>query len=390
MLSEATVFRVVSSLVAAERATMGSGHAWDSARWTPGTILGPEGLALDSLELVAASDVVSRFFRLHESGDENRLLAEPSLGGWARIATQSLAGPADGFTFATSGTTGLPKLCRQTMAALHGEALYWSGQLAGCTRVVQTVAAHHIYGFLFAAMLPDITGWPVLDARMMHPGAVRSALRAGDLLVGFPAGLAALLRSVSDLPPGLRIVSATSGLPENVHRALLERGADDVVDIYGSTETAGIASRRSPSQPFALLPRWRRDPAGSRVADIATGAAFDLPDRVTWDDDRHLRPAERVDGAVQVAGVNVFPSRIADRLRGLTLVADCHVFLDTALPEPRLRATVVPAAGADGESVRAACDRWSRRNLTAPERPVSFELSEPPRHLGPLPRERVG
>ena len=371
-LSEGAIFRVVASLVAAERANIGSGHAWDSARWTPATSVGPDDLGLDSLELLAASDVVSRFFRLHETGDDNRLLGEATLGGWSRIVSDFLRKKRDGFTFATSGTTGLPKLCRQPLDALHGEALFWSGQLAGRQRVVQTVAAHHIYGFLFTVLLPEITGWPVLDARMMHPGALRAALRPTDLLVGFPTGLAAMLRSVADLPAGLGVVSATSGLPAQTHKALQSRGAAEVIDIYGSSETAGIAARRDPDSPFESLPRWQRGPAEGSIAEVASDAVFALPDQVTWEGERLLRPAERVDGAVQVAGVNVFPKRIADRLRRHLMVAECMVSLDTTLPEPRLRAFIVPIAESEAETVIAIYDRWARRNLTAPERPISF------------------
>lgn len=373
-LSQDAIVRIVASLIAAERAQAGSGHAWDAAGWTPATSLGADGLGLDSLELIACSQGVSRFFRLHDTGDDNRLLTATSLGAWARIVSRSLAGTAEGLTFATSGSTGLPKLCRQPMAALRGEARFWSEALAGAERVVQTVAAHHIYGCLFTAWLPDVTGWPVLDARMMHPGALRRALRPTDLLVGFPTGLAALLRHVPDLPQGLRVVSATSGLPAETHEALRDRGAAAVIDIYGSSETAGIAARHDPRRPFALLPRWRRGPAEGSLAEISSGAIFALPDRVTWEGDRLLRPAERVDGAVQVAGVNVFPERVAERLRGLPMVAACRVSLDATLPEPRLQAFILPVSGQPAETVRHACESWTRQHLAAPERPVSFEI----------------
>ena len=373
-LSQGAIVRVVASLVAAERATIGSGHAWDAAGWSASTSLGPEGLGLDSLELVAASDVVSRFFRLHETGDENRLRSEDTLGGWSRIVSDALLQKMDGLTFATSGTTGLPKLCRQPMEALWGEALFWSRQLAGRDRVVQTIATHHIYGFLFAVLLPEITGWPVLDCRLMHPGALRQTLRPTDLLVGFPTGLASMLRAVTDLPAGLRVVSATSSLPAETHRGLLSCGAGEVIDIYGSSETAGIAARRDPDAPFELLPRWQRGQVEGSIADTASGAVFALPDRVTWEAERLLRPAERFDGAVQVAGVNVFPEQIAERLRRHPMVAECIVHLDTTLPEPRLRAVVVPVAGGNDEATIAACDYWARRNFKAPERPISFEV----------------
>ena len=40
VLSSKALFRVIASLVAAERAVQGSGHAWDCARWDETTALG--------------------------------------------------------------------------------------------------------------------------------------------------------------------------------------------------------------------------------------------------------------------------------------------------------------------------------------------------------------
>ena len=87
-----------------------------------------------------------------------------------------------------------------------------------------------------------------------------------------------------------------------------------------------------------------------------------------------VRPAARIDGAVQVAGVNVFPDRVAARLLNQAMVSACRVTLDTTLPEPRLRAVILPVPGVDPDTAIAACAAWAARHLTAPERPVSFEI----------------
>ena len=342
---EGAILRLVASLVAAERATIGTGRAWDAVVWNADTSLGRDGLALDSLELLATSEVVSRFFRLHEAGDDNRLLSEPTLGSWSRVVAEALTrGATDGFTFATSGTTGLPKLCRQSMATLHAEALFWSTTFPGCTRVVQTVAAHHIYGFLLTVLLPEVTGWPVLDARMMHPGALRAAFAPRRICWSASQPGSSRCSVISPIcPAGLQVVSATSSLAAATHDALLAAGAARVVDIYGSSETGGIGYRGDPAAPFALLPRWRRGAEDGAILEVFSGAVFTLPDRVTWDGERLVRPAARIDGAVQVAGVNVFPDRVAARLRGHPMVAACRVQLDAALPEPRLRAFIIAA-----------------------------------------------
>jgi hypothetical protein len=53
---------------------------------------------------------------------------------------------------------------------------------------------------------------------------------------------------------------------------------------------------------------------------------------------------------------------------------DCLIELDEALPEPRLRAFIIAAHGVDEERAATACADWAARHLTAPERPVSFEI----------------
>jgi long-chain acyl-CoA synthetase len=374
-LSRRAVVHIAASLMAAERAHLGTGSAWEAAGWTEATSLQQDGLALDSLEKLACCEVVGRFFRLHETGPENRLLRHTTLGGWASAILASFTGPVDGFTFATSGTTGAPKLCRLAMAPLHEEACYWRAELTGARRVVRLVPPHHIYGFLFTALLPDIAALPVLDARMLPATALGALLCEGDVVVGFPTALAALARAGARLPAGLRILSATSALSADTHAALLQAGAGQVTDIYGSTETGGIAARHAPGDPFALLPWWRRGAAGELI-HRHTGTPAPLPDHVEWLGDRHLRPASRLDGAVQVAGVNVYPARVAQIMCGHELVQACTVRLDASLPEPRLRAQVVPVAGSDPVVVALACERWARRRFSAPERPVVFDIVE--------------
>lgn len=371
-LSRASIVRVTASLIAAERANHGTGRAWDSAAWTEATSFNADGLALDSLELWACSSEVSRFFRLHETGKDNRLFNSTTLGGWCDIIESALTRSAEAVTFATSGTTGLPKLCCQKMDVLRSEARYWGQRFNGRRRVIQTVAAHHIYGFLFAILLPELTGWPVCDARLLSPDALRAELAPSDLLVGFPTQLSLLQRAVPDLPGGLGVVSATSELDSASHAALYALGAAEVVDIYGSTETAGIAERQEPGASFRLLPRWRRASSGDAIVEVAGGALHRLPDHVRWAGEDAFHVVGRVDGGVQVAGVNVYPTRVAAVLRAHSMVADAAVWLDTTLPEPRLRAFLVPARDADEAALIASCEAWARRRLTAPERPVSF------------------
>ncbi|RYI99761.1 MAG: hypothetical protein EON47_15805 [Acetobacteraceae bacterium] len=160
-----------------------------------------------------------------------------------------------------------------------------------------------------------------------------------------------------------------------MHQALRAAGAAQVTEIYGSSETAGIASRCHPDSPFTLLPRWQPGASGEQASlrDALTGAETPLPDRAAWTEAGHLRLLGRKDEAVQVGGINVFPERVAERLGRHALVRACAVRLDAALPVPRLKAFVVLREGARPDAA-AELDRWCRDEFSAAERPVRLDI----------------
>lgn len=370
-LARDAVVRVTAALIGAELVAAGrSIPQAEQARWDDALGLGAGALALDSLELLACGAAVNRFFHLHETGIEDLLLMEKTLAGWARIVSRSLEERFERVTFSTSGSTGEPKAVEHEVSALRGEVAHWADVFAGRERVVALVPPHHIYGFLFTAMLPQRLGVGLLDGRALSPGTLRRELSPGDLLVGHPTTLALLVKQLPRLPEGLVAVSSTAPLPAATHDALRAAGCEAVVEVYGSSETGGVGWRRDPASGFRLLPRWTGGEAGeaASVVERASGRGFALPDRVEWGSDDGFRLLGRKDEAVQVGGVNVFPRALEARLRALPGVADAAVRLDTTLPEPRLKAFVVPRAGEDGPAVARAVHDAARQNWPAVER----------------------
>jgi len=259
MLLTAACQRPVRALLVQELAD-GSGRAIqpaEAAAWPDDLSLDTDGLVLDSLELVGCGTAVNQFFRLHETGLEDYLLAERRLDAWVRIIEAALAEGTSGLTFRTSGSSGAKRPCTHSHASLAAEVAHWAGVFADRRRIIQLVPPHHIYGTMFTVLLPQAMVVAVLDGRALPPGRLARALRADDLLVGFPAGWPSLLRSLESLPAGIRAVSSTAPLPATTSHALRQAGAAEVIEIYGSSETAGIAARGAPDQAFTLLPRWR-------------------------------------------------------------------------------------------------------------------------------------
>jgi 4-coumarate--CoA ligase len=386
-LSAAACQRVLRALLVKELGTSSARRIRpaDAAAWPDSLNLDADGLGLDSLELLACGGAVNAFFRLHETGLEDYLLAERRLDSWVRIIQAALTEGTSGYSFNTSGSTGTARPCTHTHATLAAEVDHWAALFGDRQRVIQLVPAQHIYGFLFNVLLPEQLNLPVLDARTIAPGRLRKMLRPDDLLVGFPAGWPSLLRSVEALPVGIQATSSTAPLPAAMHHALRAAGVAQVTEIYGSSETAGLASRTAPDAPFALLPRWRPGQSGDEasVTESETRASIPLPDRAAWTKEGHLRLLGRKDAAVQVGGINVYPEQIAHRLAAHPLVAEAAVRLDTSLPEPRLKAFCTLTGGRPAVA-RGALERWCLDHLTAAERPVHIAIGRK------MPRNALG
>jgi len=148
-----------------------------------------------------------------------------------------------------------------------------------------------------------------------------------------------------------------------------------MLEIYGSSETAGIGYRFSTDEAFELLPRWDKGPSGESLVDRFKGRELALEDRVCWQDERHLTPTGRLDRAIQVGGINVYPQAIARKLEGLTSVAQARVRIGSGEQGERLKAFIVPANPEQPHSeLEAQLSDWCRKQLSAPETPTHFSF----------------
>ena len=382
-----SVRRVVSDLIAEQRssATRRTIPAAEILGWCDDTRLDEDGIGFDSLALLEAASRTSEFFHLHEVGIEDYLLIRRTLGSWTDIVVQSLRLKSERLTFRTSGSTGEPKLCTHAIAVLREEARLHAGELMrrGRRRIVSLVPAHHIYGFLFTVLLPAESRLPLLDARSGIL-ALRRRLQAGDVVIGTPFFWSLVARQSQTFPDDVLGVTSTAPMPAELRRKLTDLGLADCLEIYGSSETAGIGMRWSADDAFSLFPYWQKDGDGLRRRagiDPISGLRFAPTDELAWVGPRHVRPMHRKDGAVQVAGVNVHPIRIATILAEHPSVADCNVGLDGREETSRLVATIVPRDThlAIDELEQFACER-----LSPPERPAFYRI------VSELPRSAMG
>ncbi|WP_010219409.1 AMP-binding protein [Sphingomonas sp. PAMC 26621] len=383
LFSRASILQLVCDLLATElaRSRGRSSTALGAVGWNEATILGEGGLDLDSLERLDASSALSEFFHLSDYGAEDYLLTLPKLGDWCDLVAQSLTVGSARLTFRTSGSTGVPKRCTHAVADLAEEVASWAHMLGTVERIVSLVPSHHIYGTLFNVLLPDRLDIDVQRAR----GGVATVQRSkpGTLVIANPTLWTHLARSCPALPRGLIGISSTAPMPQALAEQLVRQGLDQMIEIYGSSETGGLGYRLRPDIPYTLLDFWRHLGNGEVVRHGVDGLVRHmLMDHSTWYGDRNFQLEGRKDFAVQVGGTNVFPERVRDMLLQHHDVVDAAVRLEPT--RGRLKAFIVLRGDRQDDVSIEHIDSWCGTCLTDVERPRSFTIGRE------IPRDPMG
>ena len=383
MLSRRALATVLQSLLGADLlAARGRGNrdarlpADLPPRWPEATRIGGGGnggLGCDSLETLWLASSVNEMFHLHEAAGEDGLLTDTTFGDWLDRVEAAWRSGVAAITFTTSGTTGRPKRCAHPAEPLLAEASFLAELFRDRGRVVSLVPAHHAYGFLFAALLPDALGVDHIDATRLGAAELAHRLAAGDLVVTFPERWQWLERSLPDWPGDVEGVVSTAPCPPDLITSLCERGLSAMTEVYGSSETAGVAVRRWPQPSYRLMPHWRFvEPVNEDAPEIVhrSGRRLGLPDVIRRQDRERFQLAGRIDGAVQVGGINVFPNQVAARLSKRPGVREAAARLMRSEEGSRLKAFVVPEPETDLTALRTNLHAWIDAALPVAERPI--------------------
>ena len=157
--------------------------------------------------------------------------------------------PASAYAvFFTSGTTGVPMGAIKREQNIQGEldALTKLFEKEAFERVIVTVPFIHIYGFLTGVMLPLRLGCEVLFKEEYLP---QDLLRLHEgkktLVVTSPVYLKSLLRLKREHNLGnVHFLSSTGLLLEDEVRQFQQRYSGRIIQLFGSTETGGIAVKK--------------------------------------------------------------------------------------------------------------------------------------------------
>ena len=339
--------------------------------------------ALDSLDQLAAARCVAEFFELEKAGTEEWLLRRSGLDVWSQVVLECLnRGTITHLWFRSGGTSGEPKLVSQSLTHLLSEAHNIRALVSDTKRIIALVPLHHIYGFIWGPLLSTQMGVPLLHGPQAL-AAVHNDLRSGDLLLGFPQWWRYFGGARGQLHEGVKGVTSTAPCPPQDIDAVRNRGLQTMIEVYGSSETAGIGWRDNTAHEYRLFNHWTRYD-NSRL-ESENGDIVSLPDQVQWHSDRLLVPTGRLDSSVQVGGVNVWPERVRAFIETHGQVGSCVVRAFETQQGTRLKIFVVPD-GPAGNDLQAELRDWFRAELPAAERPIQITVGNqlPRDHLGKL------
>ena len=256
----------------------------------------------------------------------------------------------------TGGSTGAPRMWTKTVRNLLTETVSIVANY-GVTpedRLVATVSPNHIYGLLYAVLTPLVASAAVAPQTPSFPAEVETVVQDNDasILISVPAHYRAL-NGHPFAPRSLRLAFSSAGmLAADDAAAFSAQTGVGIAEIYGSTETGGIAARvradgQSDYQPYAGIDvkieterlKVRSDYLSPELALDEEGY-FMVGDRARATVGNRFELLGRADGIVKVGGRRVDLEAVRQSLKRQPGITDA---LAISLPVGRGRENMVVA-----------------------------------------------
>ena len=290
-------------------------------------------------------------------------------------------------SFSTSGSSSSPKTIVKTFSSLAREVAYHAKVLGerkifgnGTNPVfISTVEDHHMYGILWRKLLPRATGCESSPEVVLAPETLLERMRSAEkvFLVTTPSFLAhfAMYADQYEVPQNcVEIVTSGALLEKKVSEAARRIFGIAPLEIFGSTETGGVAWRRQGDSNEEF--DWKVfDPVkvslsgdGCLVIDkspFSVCKEFVMGDGVVLSPDaRSFKLLGRKDRVVKIAENRISLPDMETEMRKLPEISDATLCVLDGLHGPYLGAVVVLSRIDFTGLGKRTCAREIRRVLT--------------------------
>lgn len=259
----------------------------------------------------------------------------------------------------TSGSTGEAAAIRKSLRQLDAEvdaleAVF--GPLAGDDAVVHgTVSQQHIYGLLFRILWPLSSRRAFAPTRIAYNEQLTTLGPSPIVLVASPAHLKRLPETQDwrQLASGLRVLFSSGGpLPVDAGLMVKRLWGQAAIEVFGSTETGGIAWRRGDGSraPWQPLPgvEWRVQDGllDVRSPHLPSSEWWSTSDRAHDAGEGRFELLGRADRIVKLEERRISLDAIQTRLQDSEWLGDVRVI---ALPGHRMLLAVAAVASMHGQ-----------------------------------------
>jgi acyl-coenzyme A synthetase/AMP-(fatty) acid ligase len=295
---------------------------------------------------------------------EGRPCASPLAAPRARRALVALEREAPWAELFTSGTTGDEKPVAKSVRHLEDEVealeACFGSTLGAGTRMLATASPQHLYGLLFRVLWPLAAGRPFLRTALLHAEELAPTMDEGDFaLASTPVALRRLAERAELASRAGRchaVFSSGGPLEAEVARRVAEVLGAPPYEVYGSTETGGVAVRQqwAGDEPWQPLPGVETavDPEDGRLVVsspfVSGGEPVDaVRTRLATGDRAEPAPGGgfrlrgRADRVVKIAEKRLSLPDMESRLREHPAVEEVALVLVDGPGEPRVAAVVV-------------------------------------------------
>ncbi len=230
----------------------------------------------------------------------------------------------------TSGSTGEPKTIKKYLQQLQSEVnnleKLW-GQALGNSEILATVSHQHIYGLLFRVLWPLSAGRCIHSAIYLNPEILVKHASKKACWIASPAQLKRLAEASpwQELARLTAIFSSGGALPDAARQLVAQHSKQNVIEIYGSSETGGIGWREEEGL-WTLFPGMS---LSEKEGDWLLTSPYlpdtlhhKLDDRLTLLEENRFRLLGRADRIVKVEEKRVSLTEIENRLKMLTWVKE--------------------------------------------------------------------
>jgi acyl-coenzyme A synthetase/AMP-(fatty) acid ligase len=241
----------------------------------------------------------------------------------------------------SGGSTGRPIIWPKTPLNLFGEAIYLKEyfKITPDDLILASVSPRHIYGLLFSVLLPFVARARIIKGSPVFPAEIieRASSSRSTIYIGAPLHYKALAVGGTD-PGSVRLAFSSGGFLDKAHSLAFSKTAKaPVEEVYGSTETGGIAhrSRMRDETGFKAFPviSWKIEEERLMVKSPFISPSLPLDDKGYFlTGDRAGLSGEgfelfgRVDNVVKVGGNRVELDAVEQKIRTLETIKDVFIF----------------------------------------------------------------